>query len=79
MRLLDNNTEAIGRGNVKYRRIEAEEGGGGGDVEEEEAFGWRWSGRNDSRKYVYACATFASLNSVLLGYGKSRVVSTVTV
>ncbi|XP_020084077.1 probable polyol transporter 4 isoform X2 [Ananas comosus] len=67
MRLLDNNTEAIGRGNVKYRRIEAEEGGGG-DVEEEEAFGWRWSGRNDSRKYVYACATFASLNSVLLGY-----------
>nr|CAD1844377.1 unnamed protein product [Ananas comosus var. bracteatus] len=49
MRLLDNNTEAIGCGNVKYRRIEAEEGGGG-DVEEEEAFGWRWSGRNDSRK-----------------------------
>lgn len=24
---------------------------------------------NDSRKFVFACAIFASLNSVLLGYG----------
>lgn len=26
--------------------------------------------RNTSRRYVFACAIFASLNSVLLGYGQ---------
>lgn len=26
---------------------------------------------NSTKKYVFACAVFASLNSVLLGYGKN--------
>lgn len=31
------------------------------------------SGRSDSEKYVFACAVFASLNNVLLGYGQPKI------
>jgi hypothetical protein len=40
-------------------------GGGGGAV--------HVRGRQSSRRYVFACSVFASLNSVLLGYGKLLV------
>jgi hypothetical protein len=47
-------------GYVKYK----------GDKEKEErALTMSRSRRNDTTRYVYACAVFASLNSVLLGYG----------
>lgn len=60
----------VGKG--KYRRMDEElvhEG-------EEEAAGISPRGvasrKASTRKYVFACAVFASLNSVLLGYGKAR-------
>ena len=40
----------------KYKRMESD------DATEEDI-------NHDSRKFVFACAIFASLNSVLLGYG----------
>lgn len=53
---------------VKYRRVDAE-------VNEEEAEGEvSATGRSrgaQSRRYVFACAVFASLNNVLLGYGEN--------
>lgn len=56
-----------GRG--KYRRMDAE-------ANEEEAEGEVLeTGRsrgNESRRYVFACAVFASLNNVLLGYGENK-------
>lgn len=60
-------------GKGKYRRMDApiaeeeeevDEGGGGAGAM---AKGMRTS---ESRRYVFACAVFASLNSVLLGYGE---------
>ncbi|KAJ4784239.1 Major facilitator superfamily protein [Rhynchospora pubera] len=46
-------------GYVKYKGFKEEEEG---------AFTMSRSRKNDTKKYVYACAVFASLNSVLLGY-----------
>lgn len=46
----------------KYIRMTSEE-----EEEEEEGFATR---KHDSKKYIFACAVFASLNSVLLGYGR---------
>lgn len=31
--------------------------------------------RKSTRKYVFGCAVFASLNNVLLGYGKSFIIT----
>jgi len=50
----------------KYQRMQSEHGDvdenfSGQDLQQDDA--------NSSRKYVMACAFFASLNSVLLGYG----------
>lgn len=48
----------------KYRRMNS-------DVAEEEEDEEDLSSRREStKKYVIACAIFASLNSVLLGYGR---------
>lgn len=53
----------ISTAKAKYRRV---------DEEEEESFSCTkksgGGGRSDSEKYVFLCAIFASLNSVLLGY-----------
>jgi hypothetical protein len=39
--------------------------------EEDEDLEVKWmQRRRDTKKYVYACALFASLNSILLGYGE---------
>lgn len=63
----------LGRKN-KYVRMddvlpseqEGDDGGGGGAV--------HVRGRQSSRRYVFACSVFASLNSVLLGYGNKLLV-----
>jgi len=47
----------------KYKRMNSELPEGYDDVLHQEAR------RNSTRKYVIACAFFASLNNVLLGYG----------
>ena len=47
----------------EYKRMHSELPEGDDDVLQQEAR------RNSTRKYVIACATFASLNNVLLGYG----------
>lgn len=47
----------------KYKRMKSEV------TEEEEEDGSFSKENRDTRKYVFACAIFASLNSVLLGYG----------
>lgn len=48
------------KGYVKYK---------GAGEEEEGALMMSRSRKNDTKRYVYVCAMFASLNSVLLGYG----------
>jgi len=53
---------ALGSKN-EYKRMHSELPEGDDDVLQQEAR------RNSTRKYVIACATFASLNNVLLGYG----------
>ncbi|XP_073001009.1 probable polyol transporter 4 [Typha latifolia] len=63
----ESKSPALG-GHVKYRRVEGEEEEQEAEKGEGEALGWRWGRKSDSKKYVYACAVFASLNSVLLGY-----------
>lgn len=50
----------------KYRRMDAQFEG---DEQESNILEAKGSGSCDSRKYVLGCAIFASLNSVLLGYG----------
>lgn len=48
-----------------YERMDSRE------EEEDEDLEVKWmQRRRDTKKYVYACAMFASLNSILLGYGK---------
>jgi len=53
---------ALGSKN-EYKRMHSELPEGDDDVLQQEAR------RKSTRKYVIACATFASLNNVLLGYG----------
>jgi len=48
---------------TKYIRMTSE----AEDDEEEEGLATK---KHDSKKYIFACAVFASLNSVLLGYGR---------
>lgn len=51
--------------NNKYERMDSLE------EEEDEDLEVKWMQRRRStKKYVYACALFASLNSILLGYGE---------
>ncbi|XP_039115266.1 probable polyol transporter 4 isoform X1 [Dioscorea cayenensis subsp. rotundata] len=52
-----------GKGN-KYRRMDAQEE----EEFDEDVVRLKMARKNDSRKYVFASAIFASLNSVLLGY-----------
>lgn len=48
-----------------YERMDSRE------EEEDEDLEVKWmQRRRDTKKYVYACALFASLNSILLGYGE---------
>nr|CAD1844378.1 unnamed protein product [Ananas comosus var. bracteatus] len=53
-----------GKKGTKYRRMDSEEEGEEGIHH----LGERWREKGNSRKYVYVCALFASLNSILLGY-----------
>ncbi|GAU49763.1 hypothetical protein TSUD_386820 [Trifolium subterraneum] len=39
------------------------------DSTEEQELGFS-TNKHDAKKYIFACAIFASLNSVLLGYGR---------
>lgn len=49
----------------KYERMDSLE------EEEDEGLEVKWmQRRRGTKKYVYACALFASLNSILLGYGE---------
>lgn len=49
----------------KYERMDSLE------EEEDEDLEVKWmQRRRGTKKYVYACALFASLNSILLGYGE---------
>lgn len=58
-----------GKGGNKYRRMdsviihEEENDFSNGDVDQQQR-------TNNAKRYVIACAVFASLNSVLLGYGR---------
>ena len=53
---------ALGSKN-KYRRMDSE-------LTEDDDHYLREERKSTIRKYVFACAVFASLNNVLLGYGK---------
>lgn len=48
---------------TKYTRMTSE-------AEEEEEDGLSTKKKQDTKTYIIACAIFASLNSVLLGYGR---------
>lgn len=52
----------------KYRRMDSELTDYDGDSEQQHQLENK---RSSTRKYVFACAVFASLNNVLLGYGNS--------
>lgn len=56
-----------GQKGTKYRRMDSEEEG---EEEIHHSGERRREKGNNSRKYVYVCALFASLNSILLGYGE---------
>lgn len=55
----------------KYRRMDSELTDDGGFDEASLQKQQQEERRRTTRKYVFACAVFASLNSVLLGYGQS--------
>ena len=59
---LENGNGEMG-GKNKYKRMSSE-------LTEDEGFDHQKERTRSTRKYVFACAVFASLNSVLLGYGE---------
>ncbi|XP_059660958.1 probable polyol transporter 4 [Cornus florida] len=52
----------------KYKRMDSELTEDGGDDSSQHHHEQKRSRSNSTKKYVFACAVFASLNSVLLGY-----------
>lgn len=58
-------------GKNKYRRMDSELTDDGGFDEASLQKQQQEERKRTTRKYVFACAVFASLNSVLLGYGES--------
>lgn len=66
MEKVESGTE-MGLKKNKYQRMGLREE----EEEEDDDLEVRWmQRRTDTKKYVYACALFASLNSILLGYGE---------
>ena len=57
----------------KYKRMDSQLTDGGDDDLHHQAE--LENRRKTTRKFVFACAVFASLNNVLLGYGKISVFS----
>lgn len=53
-----------GKGGNKYRRMDSV------IIQEDDIIDDQQHKTNNTKRYVIACAVFASLNSVLLGYGK---------
>lgn len=78
MGIQENGNEDMGlsRGKNKYRRMDSELTDFDDDIDEASQHHHLQLERiKTTRKYVFACAVFASLNSVLLGYGKSLPLS----
>lgn len=58
----------------KYKRMDHEDNGFDEDYDSQQHLRQLERSRT-TRKYVFACSVFASLNSVLLGYGKLKSTS----